>query len=312
MRSGVCNNLFGVVLLAGALTAAVSAQGDWDPAEHLVPFWESVELQSQIDNPARDPEADPDGQPQLTIRAGVELIDYENVIGIDRREQSIVVLDQDGNEIYSADNPSRSRSYWTTENILQRVGIDERADEFSFSLSIPLDPNQGYPASISRLEWSMNIMIAETFMTVDIPFEPNDTWAEVVPGLEILVEEATVAEGQYAYRTKAIYDPNLVSYGGSTRHWHFWTDEALPESLMLAMDMLNADGQSVFDLSSGGGFSSGSSGHGIEGGLIEATSHGSGRCDACGDVTTIRYTFAIDPYELAAPLVLEDIPIPGF
>ncbi|UCD49226.1 MAG: hypothetical protein JSW27_17045 [Phycisphaerales bacterium] len=315
MQKGIRDNLWVVVLGVCALRAVASAQGGadgvWDPAEHFTPFWDSVELENRIENPARNPQADPNGRRQLAIRAGVELIDYENLIGIDRRERNIVVQDRDGVEIYRADNTGISRSYRAPEGILPRIGIGEWADEFSFSLSVPLDPNQGYPRSIGRLEWSTNLIIGETFMTVDIPFEPNETWIEVVPGLEVLVEEATVTEGRYAYRIKAIYEPNLVSYG-ATGHWHFRGDERLPDSLMLEMDMLNADGESVFDLSSGGGYSSGSSAHGIEGGLMEANSHGTGRCDACGDVTTIRYTFAVNPYELVAPFVLEDIPVPGF
>jgi hypothetical protein len=42
------------------------------------------------------------------------------------------------------------------------------------------------------------------------------------------------------------------------------------------------------------------------------TATGYGRCSACGDVTTIRYTFALAPYEQAARLALENVPVPNF
>lgn len=315
MRNGICNNLPAVVLSICVLAAVASAQGEsgqaWDPAEHLTPFWDSVELQSRVENPDRNPEAESGGQRQLVIRAGVEMTDYENLIGIDRREQSILVQARDGTEIYRADNESLSRSYWATENVLPRIGIDEWADEFSFSLTIPLDPNQGLTRSIGRIEWAVDMLIAETFTTVDVPFEPNEAWTEVVPGLEIRVDEATVTEGRYSYHLQAIYDPNLVSYG-SGRHWHFWSDERVPTTLQLGMDVLNAAGESVRDLSSSGAFGSGTSSHSTDEGLIEATSTGHGSCSACGDATTIRYTFGLDAYELRTSFALEDIPIYAF
>jgi hypothetical protein len=311
MRSGIRNSLSGVVLLVCALTAVASAQDAWDPAEHLVPFWESVELQSQIDNPARDPEADPNGQRQLSIRAGVEMVDYENLIGIDRFERGVVALDQDGQEIYRVDDPLRSRSYQATEDALRLAAFTGRADEFNLSVSIPLDANQGYPSSIGRLEWSVNALIAETFTTVDIPFEAGEEWVEVVPGLEVLVAEASATEGSYIYKIQAIYDPNLASYG-TGGHWHFWSDEELPAALMMDMEMLNAAGEPVRGPNTSGGSGGGTSSHSTDEGLREATSNGYGRCDACGDVATIRLTFALDAYEVEAQLVLEDVPVPGF
>jgi hypothetical protein len=306
MRSGICN-----ILLVCALTAVVSAQGDWDPAEHLVPFWESVELQSQIENPARDPEADPNGLRQLTVQAGVELVDYENLIGIDRFEMAVVAMDQEGQEIYRTDSPSMSRSYQATEDALQLAAFTGSADEFKLSVGIPLEADQGYPSSISRLEWSMNALIAETSTTVDIPFEVGEEWIEVVPGLEVLVAEASATEGSYIYKIQAIYDPNLASYG-NTWHWHFWADEELPAALMVDMEMLNAAGEPVRGPNTSGGSGGGTSSHSTDEGLIEATSNGYGRCDACGDVATIRFTFALEPYEVKAQLVLEDVPVPGF
>ena len=316
MQKGICQHLFVVVLCSCALATVVSAQGDvnapWDPAEHFRPFWESVELEARLYNPAEKPDSDPNTQRRLSIQGAVEILDKAGLVGIDERTRDLVVLDQDGTEIYSAvgDLPG-SRWYRSVEDVRRLMGVHEWADEFRFSASVPMDPNRGYPTSLSRIEWSTGALIAETFAVVDVPFEPNETWIELVPGLEILVEEASVEEGKYAYKIQAIYDRDLISYSvGAT--WHFWREEVPPATLLLKMDMLNAAGQSVRDLSSSGGFSSGTSGHGTDDGLMESTSTGHGSCSACGDVTTIRYTFALEPYELEARFVLEDIPVPSF
>jgi hypothetical protein len=220
-------------------------------------------------------------------------------------------MDQDGQEIYRVDSPSRSRSYRATEDALRLAAFTGRADEFSLSVGIPLEADQGYPSSLSRLEWSMKALIAETFTTVDIPFEADEEWVEVVPGLEIRVNEASATEGSYIYQIQAVYDPNLVSYG-TGGHWHFWSDEELPATLMMDMEMLNAAGEPVRGPNTSGGFGGGTSSHSTDEGLMEATSNGYGRCDACGDVATIRFTFALDAYEVEARLVLEDVPVPGF
>jgi hypothetical protein len=85
-----------------------------------------------------------------------------------------------------------------------------------------------------------------------------------------------------------------------------------PAAMMLEMEVLNAAGESVRELSQSGGFSSSSRGHSSEGGLMTATVRGSGSCSACGDAAIIRHTFALAPYEREARLVLEDVPVPGF
>ena len=122
---------------------------------------------------------------------------------------------------------------------------------------------------------------------------------------------ASVAEGTYTYRIKAIHDPEVVAFG-STSSWHLWSEEVPPATMLVGMDLLNAAGEPVWERGTSGGFSRGSSGHQTEDGLMETTSTGTGRCSACGDVTTIRYTFALAAYEVEARMVLEDVPVPGF
>ena len=316
MRKGICHHLFVVVLCLGVLSAAVRAQEDvnepWNPAEHFRPFWESVELEARLYNPVEKPDQDPNTQRRLVIQGAVEMIDYDLLIGVDERMQNVVVLDQDGVELYNTVGIDiGGRMYSSTEDVKRLVGFKQWADEFSFSASIPMDPARGYPTSLSRMEWSAGTLVADVFEVVDVPFEPNDTWIELVPGLEILVEEASVQEARYAYKIQAIYDPALISFD-TMGNWHFWRDEVPPATMLVKMDLLNAAGKPVYTQGTSGGFSSSATGHGTDDGLMEATTTGSGSCSVCGDATTIRYIFAVEPYELEAQFVLEDVPVPSF
>jgi hypothetical protein len=292
------------------------AQGDandlWDPAAHFAPFWESVAVSARVYNPAEQPEEDPDTQRQLTISAGARILDKTGLIGINTWGGEIVAVDQDGVEIYRCEeDPLGSRHYQSIDSIGRLTGVGERSDDFRSSLNVPLEAGQDYPESLSRVEWTVGALVADAFEEVDVAFEPNEAWVELMPGLEIMVAEASVEEGRYSYCIEVTYDPNVVSYGTGIA-WHFWRDEMPPAAMMLEMEVLNAAGESVRELSQSGGFSSSSRGHSSEGGLMTATVRGSGSCSACGDAAIIRHTFALAPYEREARLVLEDVPVPGF
>ena len=316
MQRGILETLLRLVLGTCTLCGVAFAQGDpnalWDPAEHFLPYWESVELEARIYNPAARPDEDPNTQRQLRVQGAVEMIDYAHLLGVSTQMRGVVVLDQDEAEIYNTQGQDPPmRWYRETEDVKSSAGFGERADEFNFSVSIPMDPSKGYPTSLSRIQWSVGALVAETFEVVDVPFEPNEEWIELVPGLEILLEEASVEQGRYAYKIQAIYDPDSIDYSSGSS-WHFRNDDAPPATMLIDMDMLNAAGQSVHDLSASGASGGSSSGRGTSDGLMEVTSTGSGSCSACGDVTTIRYTFALAPYEVEARLALEDVPVPGF
>jgi hypothetical protein len=312
----MCENLLVVVVCVCVAATGALGQGDaddlWDPTEHFAPFWESVSLSAQVYNPAERPEEDPNTQRQLTISAGARILDKTGLIGINTSAGDVVVVDQDGTEIYrSEEDVLGSRFYRPIERIGHIIGPGEWSDDFRSSLSVPIDADQVYPESLSRVEWTVGALVADAFEVVDVPFEPNETWIELMPGLEIMVAQASVEEGRYSYSIEAIYDPNVAEYR-ATNTWHFWRDEVPPAAMLLEMAVLNADGESVRDLSQSGSFSGGSSARSSEGGLMTATVRGSGSCSACGDAAIIRHTFALAPYEREARFVLEDVPVPGF
>ncbi len=316
MRSGDFNKVFAIVVCVWTLVGVVAAQGDantpLDPADYFEPYWSSVTLDSRLYNPAEEPDRDPNAQTALTISGGVRIVEDTGLVGIDDRERKIVVFNQDGVEIYaSTDLPLISRTYQTIAQATRSTALMGRNNELWFTLSSPIAPEADYPSALSRVEWSMNVLMANEFMTVDVPFEPNEAWIELVPGLEILVEEASVDEGRYSYWIQAIYDPNLASFS-TTGRGHFWQDEVPPAAMMTAMDILNAEGEPAYQPGTSGGFISNASGQPPLDGLKTLVATGTGRCSTCGDAATLRFTFALAPYEREARLALENIPVPGY
>jgi len=334
MRSGELFLLIGVVLCACATAAEQPAQfspgdiliassGDpneavppagadpnrtWDPAAHLVADWESVSVNmaSQIYNPAVRPEVGLQGpQWSMSLSGVIDIIDSNGLIGLAQGPSSVKAYDQDGQLIASSTTDS-PLVRWYQQPMSWRLPDDfpawmrlERV-----SLNLPVEPDVAYPDVLSSVEWTLNVLVADEAKTVDVPFEATDTWVELTPGMEILVEQAIAEQGRYQYRIQLRYDPAQVDYltGASVA---IWRDEALPPAAVLKMEVVNAEGESVRSGSSSSS-TSGSSTQRIR------TTIGSGSCATCGDAAFFRYTLVSDLYELAATFVLTGVPVPEF
>jgi len=339
MRSAVPLFLIGVVLCACAAAAEqpaqfspgdilIAASGDpnevvppagsdpnktWDPAAHLTADWESISvtMSSQIYNPARQPNGASQGpQWSLSVRGIIDITDSSGLIGWSRAPVSVKAFDQNGQEVASSasDSPlTRLYEQPTSWSVPESFPSSMRTNRFS--LSLPAGPNVEYPDTFSRIEWTMNVLVADEIKTFDVPFKATETWVELTPGLEVLVEQATATEGRYQYKIKARYDSSRVNYvmGGTISLWRV---EALPYSAVLKTDILNAEGKSVRS-GSGSSSSSMTGGAGADG-KATVTASGSGSCATCGDAAIIRYTVAVNPYEQAATFVLTDVPVPEF
>lgn len=290
--------------------------GTWDPAEHLVADWEyiSVTMASSIYNPAVQPDAAAQGPDwSMSIVSVVDIVDGDGLIGWSTRPKSAEAFDESGNlvsSVTSSGSPVRwyqqPRSWSATDSTSALLSAVFRN---RFSLSFPVDPETTYPAVFSRVNWSMNVLVAQEIKTVEIPFEVKNTWTEVTPGFEVMVVQADVEEGKYKYKLNAQYDSTQIDYlmGGSI---HLWRDEALPSVAVIGLDVLNAEGQSIRSLD-GGSFSSTASYAGTNG-QMTGTATGSGSCSSCGTAATFRYTLAFDLYEQEANFVLENVPVPSF
>lgn len=339
MRSGILTGLIVVALCACVTTAEQPAQvspgdifimavGDpnvpvppagedpnkvWDPAEHLVANWESVSVSmtSQLYNPDLRPNAVAQGpQWSLSVVSIVDIIDPNGLIGWSSSPTSVRAFDQDGDLVSSGlDSPSMVRWYRQPMSLTMPAGFPGDMFVDRFSLRAPIDPDAIYPEVLARVEWTLNLLVSEEVMTVDIPFEASETWVELTPGMEILVEQADVEEGKYEYRISVRYDRTKADYlmGGSI---HLWHDDVPPAVAVLGMDLLNAEGKPIRG-SGGGSFSSSSTGTG-SGDQTTRTTSGRGTCPACGTAAIIRYTLVFNMYELEVPFVLENIPVPEF
>ncbi len=316
MRSGTNEIVFGI-LLCLLVPVVVQAQPDeivpWDPADHLRAHWKSVSLRAQLYNPAEQPDRATSTERSLSVAGGIDILDPNGLIGVSTTSRRAMVFDQNGDEIYSTPGSrSHIRIYHAprTRPMLGLTGgITYDVAEY-FSVSVPMDPNLGFPSELSRLEYSLGVLIADVTDVIDIPFAPSQEWIELVPGLRILIAEASTEEGRYEYRAEFEYDPNLVSYGSGLSLF-LYGDETVPPVVVTDIEVLDANGVSVRDRSAGGAFSGVSTSRG-SGDLITGTTTVRGSCSACGEAAIIRYTLAIAAYEREVELVFEDIPVPTF
>jgi hypothetical protein len=337
MRSGILVSLIVVVLCVCALGAERPApfpRGDiliaaedpngvvppveadlnktWDPAEHLVADWESiaVSMTSRLYNVALKPDAKVEGpQWSLSLATIVDLVDSTGLIGWTTTPTSVLAFDELGRVVASGTSGSSMvRWYQQPRSLTAIPGFPGDIFQNRFSLNLPVNPHTAYPDVLGRVEWTMDVLLAEEIKTVDVPFAVSEAWVELAPGMEILVEQATVEAGKYQYSIKTRYDRTKVDYlmSGSV---HLWRDQQPPAAAVLKMDVLNAEGKSIRDLG-GGGFSSGSSGSGSNN-QMTGTARGSGSCEACGTAATIRYTLAFGMYEQGVRLAVENIPVPA-
>lgn len=288
--------------------AGEDPNGTWDPAGHLEADWDSiaVSMTSRLYNPAIMRSARAEGpQWSMSMTSTVYLTDPNGLVGWAWLPTSVLALDPEGRVVAdSKTSGSLTRSY--NQPVSRRPGA--RAYN-PISLSLPIDPNAVYPDLLGRVEWTMNVLLAEAVTTVDIPLKAGETWVELTPGMEILVEEVTVAEGMYRYRVKVKYDPARVEYltGGS---FYLWRDDALPPAVVVKMDVLDAEGQSIRELS-GGAFTISSSSAKSNNQTI-LTLSGNGACSECGTAATLRYTLALGMYEREVRLAVENVPVPEF
>jgi hypothetical protein len=306
-------------LLAGDANepAPPDANQPWDPAEHLTATWESVSVSmtSRLYNPAVRPEQQvKDSEWSLSLTGQIDVTDPNGLLGLSLITTSALALDEEGRVVSTAPATGMPvRMYWQPRFIDVPSGPNgKRVSQLfpnHFSVSLPMAPDAKYPAQLSRVEWSMYVLVAEQFRTVDIPFEANEVWVEVTPGLEVLVEQAVVEENTYRYRLKVRYDKSQVDYlpSGSMS---LWRDEAPPALAVVNMGLLNAEGKSV--RGSGGGSFSDGGGYSGSNNQMTGTASGSGTCDACGTAAIIRYTLAQNMYEREVRFALEDIPVPSF
>jgi len=291
----------------------------WDPADHFAAVWESVsaDLSARIYNPALPPV--PWGtRPKrlLSMTALITVTDSNGLVGFSRTAAGVHALDQNGHVIpvSQTDDDSGRLYYWFPSRMTKPTPGIGYTIWFDLDSAISQVP---YPSLLRRIEWSVYALVTQTFRTVDVPFQVSNQWIELVPGLEILVGQTTLAAGKYEYRILGRCDPTKVSYVPG-RPIHLAPADLPPEVIVTKIDVLDANGNSI--AAQGQGTFSSTSGVGtiftsVPGAAYQGpggSTTGSGTCPICGTAATIRYTLALKPYEKEVRFILENVPVPLF
>jgi hypothetical protein len=320
-----------IYLLGGGVAGDPNAPGPpdvnepWDPATHLAAGWRSMTLSTELRNPAECEWAQTPPVRSLSFGGLIRVVDANGLVGVSETAVDALAFDETGKQLETVAPLPSSPLYrpliytvaWLSDG-RQKVSIAP----YSFSINVSMGSNAPFPLVLSRVEWSMPVLLSDRFETIDIPFAPTTGWIEMTPGLEIFVEEAVVQEQTYRYRIKVRYDRNNVTYldardrragfiGRLSEQPYLWSSQTLPEIVVTGIDVVNAEGQSVW------GGSTGSRSMGTSGGFTDsgnqrtATHGGSGYCSTCGTAAFLRHVVAFKPYSRQVRFVLENVPVPS-
>ena len=285
----------------------------WVPAENVAATWESVTAMSKLYNPVDKPGAKVPER-SLSLAARVDVIDVNGLIGFDSTARGTLVLDEKPSVVCSKAAPSRyCRFYWPLryQKTMPTPGQwVSQLQPYNLTVDMPMDPNRPYPVLLSRVEWSMYVLVNTEVKTVDVPFSPTADWLTLAPGLEIKVEQTTVESDKYEYRIATRYSHSKVLWAATGAAISIWTQDPTPEVILTKLDVLDPLGKSIHDQATSGAFGGGA-GAGGSGDLMTGTASGSGSCSICGTATTFRFTLALKPYQQELRFILTNVPVPA-
>jgi len=325
MRSSTLNNLFVILLTIGLMPAALWAQTDtnarWDPNTHLLAYPRTCQLSADYFLPEQGEAIWTSFDRKISLSGRIAVPDPNGLIGLSKYPTDIQAWDELGNPLESGSDDDDKVIYvpleyaatlWvpTMEWMLDAVPYD-------FSLALRLDPDSPFPTALSRVEWSMTVLLSDRFEVIDIPYAETEDWTELVPGLEMLVSQAYAAEGQYNYVLQSRFDPGRVVHrdyrdrGSWEDGGYPWTETKAPELVVIAIDVLDAQGHSVHYQGSDAGSATVGAYRELFAEPAVVARHGIGNCQACGQAASFRLTLAYEPYEQEVRLSLEDVAVPS-
>ncbi|UCD49224.1 MAG: hypothetical protein JSW27_17035 [Phycisphaerales bacterium] len=326
MRSGMADALFIVVcvcLMPVALWAQVDANTPWDPNTHLAPYpWAMARTTHFAYREGPELPWTPTSVMTMEFAGRIAVTDPNGLIGLCTETMDNLVLDEVGEPINTRGTWPNPISYEPVQYASTRWYPSGETtwdvEPYVFSVKMSVNADTSYPSVLSRIEWSMFVLLSDSIKAIDLPFAPSEDWVELAPGLEILVEKTSIEEDRYEHESTIILDPNRISYPhrgprplGEEEglQGYLWPKRGLPDVIVLEIDVLNAEGNSIQNYGEGGrGLATHGSGDIAEGRRTETViSFGSGR-DAAA---FIRYVIAFKPYRQEVRLVLEDVPTPG-
>ena len=285
----------------------------WDPAQHLTAVWESVYvyMSAGLYNPELRLGVQPFGPDwYLSLSGRITIVDSNGLVGLSSSAASAQALSQNGHVLLSMPEDSfQYRSYQPlrTTSVLT-VGPDGRTTVTQmlgsyFYVDLPMDPGGRLLSVLGRIEWTSYVLLAKETKIIDIPFAVSDTWIELAPGLDVLVEKAFAEEEEYQFSIKARCQTAQADY--TSRGSLYLYDTAKPPAAMvLSLEVLDDQGKPIPG-STGGNYTN------MQGVMI-GNNTGSGYGPTCGNARTIRYKVALGVYEQPVQFAVENVPVPAY
>jgi len=279
----------------------------WDTSALVDASWDSATRSITAYNPAEHPDLAPGTtRTAISVSGWVSVLDANDLIAVTTdHAAAFQAFDHDGNEVLfdpNAVTPSPVRTWF----------LDDRAQVFSVELH--LDPNQAYVASLSELTLTIEGLYGQPFTTIDLSVETTEDWVELVPRYRIHVEEVNAVDDTcHIVIREEITDVHSRSSRSFTPSDGIWGEEIASHrdpvrkfsdvDVIVHVGVVDADGNPV----DGRRSTSSRGSNGVFTGTREFT------FDNCPDTEglRIRYTIAMDLYEMLIPLTLTEISIPG-
>ena len=277
----------------------------WNGAEVFDATWDHVSRTEAIANSTGHSSLDPNKTHEVTIHASMHVLDGNNLLGIDARNGVVCqVLDEQGDVLALEGklSPFESPFCWAM--------FPETSD--TLELQFQLDSNQPIPSHLSQVDFYVYALDCALLTTIDVPFEVTDTWKEVVPGFEVMIETKSFLDGGWQFtltekRQERIAESQLlpeitlceVTEGrGVVFAEHLWDVDALFDREIITGD----------DYRSGGGT------HGSSGGFDGLPGYRryalTKTYSEPQEILKIQYTFALSPRTRIVPLTMTNIPMP--
>lgn len=281
-----------------------------EPSTAFVADWDSVTLAVTGYNPIGSPDGNPPVQREaISVEGNVYILDTNDLIAISTTNTApLWAFDQDGHEVLFDPNAV----------VVEPARTWELGDQPQvFRVTLPLDPNQPRPTSLSEFDFTVEALYGRPFRTVAIPAEVTDDWIELTPEFRLRITDANVVgdrctvviEEEITLDIDGVgsrsFDPNLGP----------WVEELWPDGrvnkfsdldLLTDIDLTDVDGNRI-----GSGGSSSSSHRGMGTGVTTGTRKLTRYNCSSLEGVYVYYTFALDLYEAPIHLRLSDIPVPG-
>ncbi|MCF7972535.1 MAG: hypothetical protein K9N55_01845 [Phycisphaerae bacterium] len=169
----------------------------WNGAEVFDATWNRVSSIEVMANPLTHPPLDPNNQTRMmTISGTIDVIDGADLLGIDTRQGVVCqVLGEQGETLSLKGVVSPFESSFFCWAMLPVAS-------YPFELQFQLDSQRPMPSVLSQVDFYVHVLECDLLTTIDVPFESMDTWQELVPGFEVMIENVVEENGKWEYTVK--------------------------------------------------------------------------------------------------------------